>query len=193
MGKKCNLNDIFYGGKGHFAPGKRALLRSWGGGHVPPVPPPLPTPLAGWVLFFMIKQKHIRDKMRYSNLSNNMMISVNNNYNSNTVIKQDFAVVKQDFAVVKQVDGRTAHMTDTTRYQSWQCTPPPPPTRSCWIHPCLCMWIFYLYTNNMLSFAVITIFNPAPAQSWLDTMFYKDSDVFCANETEVKLSCYITV
>ena len=31
----------------------------------------------GWslVLFFMIKQKIIRDKMRYSNLSNNMMIS----------------------------------------------------------------------------------------------------------------------
>jgi hypothetical protein len=39
------------------------------------------TPLApargggGWVLFFMIKQTIIRDKMRYSNLSNNMMIS----------------------------------------------------------------------------------------------------------------------
>ena len=30
---------------------------------------------AGGVLFFMIKQKNIRDKMRYSNLSNNMMIS----------------------------------------------------------------------------------------------------------------------
>jgi hypothetical protein len=30
---------------------------------------------AGGVLFFMIKQKIIRDKMRYSNLSNNMMIS----------------------------------------------------------------------------------------------------------------------
>ena len=27
------------------------------------------------VLFFMIKQKIIRDKMRYSNLSNNMIIS----------------------------------------------------------------------------------------------------------------------
>jgi hypothetical protein len=44
---------------------------------------------------------------------------VNNNYNSNTV-------VKQDFAVVKQVDGRAAHMTDTTRHQSWQSTPTPP-------------------------------------------------------------------
>jgi hypothetical protein len=43
------------------------------------------------------------------------------------LVKQDFAVVKQDFAVVKQVDGRTAHMTDTTRHQSWQSTPPPPP------------------------------------------------------------------
>ena len=40
---------------------------------------------------------------------------MNNNYNSNTV-------VKQDFAVVKPVDGRAAHMTDTTR----QSTPPPP-------------------------------------------------------------------
>ena len=30
---------------------------------------------AGGVLFFMIKQKIIRGKMRYSNLSNNMMIS----------------------------------------------------------------------------------------------------------------------
>jgi hypothetical protein len=45
---------------------------------------------------------------------------VNNNYNSNTV-------VKQDFAVVKQVDVRAAHMTDTTRHQSWQSTTPPPP------------------------------------------------------------------
>jgi hypothetical protein len=44
---------------------------------------------------------------------------VNNNYNSNTV-------VKQDFAVVKQVDGRAAHMTDTTRHQSCQSTPPLP-------------------------------------------------------------------
>jgi hypothetical protein len=43
---------------------------------------------------------------------------VNNNYNSNTV-------VKQDSAVVKQVDGRAAHMTDTTQHQSWQSTPPP--------------------------------------------------------------------
>ena len=29
----------------------------------------------GGVLFFMIKQKIIRDKTRYSNLSNNIMIS----------------------------------------------------------------------------------------------------------------------
>jgi hypothetical protein len=39
LGKKCNLNDIFHGGEGHFAPGKSALLKSWGGGHVPPMPP----------------------------------------------------------------------------------------------------------------------------------------------------------
>jgi hypothetical protein len=40
-------------------------------------------------------------------------------YNSNTV-------VKQDFAVGKQVDGRAAYMTDTTGHQSGQSTPPPP-------------------------------------------------------------------
>jgi hypothetical protein len=45
--------------------------------------------------YFHDKTKNIRDKM--SNLGNNMMISklfVNNNYNWNTVVKQDFAVVK---------------------------------------------------------------------------------------------------
>ena len=42
--------------------------------------------------------------------------TVNNNYNSPTV-------VKQDFGVVNQVDERAAHMTDTTRHQSWQSTP----------------------------------------------------------------------
>ena len=42
---------------------------------------------------------------------------MNNNYNSNTV-------VEQDFVVVKQVDGRAANMTDTTHHQSWQSTPP---------------------------------------------------------------------
>ena len=45
---------------------------------------------------------------------------MNNNYNSNTV-------VKQDFAVVKQVAGRATQMTDTTRHQSWQSTSPPLP------------------------------------------------------------------
>jgi hypothetical protein len=34
-----------------------------------------PLALARGVLFFMIKQKIIRDKMRFSNLSKNMMIS----------------------------------------------------------------------------------------------------------------------
>ena len=43
---------------------------------------------------------------------------MNNNSNSNTV-------VKQDFAVVKQVDGRAANMTDTTRHQSCQSIPLP--------------------------------------------------------------------
>jgi hypothetical protein len=45
---------------------------------------------------------------------------VNNNYNSNTVVKQDFV-----FAVVKQVDGQAAHMTDTTLHQSCQSIPLP--------------------------------------------------------------------
>jgi hypothetical protein len=44
---------------------------------------------------------------------------VNNNYNSNTV-------VKQDFAVVKQVDGQAAHMIDTTRQRTELSEPPPP-------------------------------------------------------------------
>jgi hypothetical protein len=81
------------------------------------------------VLFSMIKQKNIRDKMRYSNLSNNMMISdlaVNNNYNSITV-------VKLDFAVVKQVDGRATHMTHITRHLG--AGRAPTLTRSCWIYP----------------------------------------------------------
>ena len=41
-------------------------------------PPPPPSPGQGGargVLFFMIKQKIIRDQMRFSNLRNNMMIS----------------------------------------------------------------------------------------------------------------------
>jgi hypothetical protein len=67
--------------------------------------------------------------MRYGNLSKRI---VNNNYNSNTV-------VKQDFAVVKQVDGRAARMTDTTRHQSWQSIPPPPPPYQIMLDPSV--WI----------------------------------------------------
>ena len=37
LGKKCNLNDIFHARKGHFAPGKRALGKTWGAW--PPWPP----------------------------------------------------------------------------------------------------------------------------------------------------------
>ena len=40
MGKKCNLNDIFRAKKGHFAPEKRALGKTWGD-----LAPPVPTPL----------------------------------------------------------------------------------------------------------------------------------------------------
>lgn len=39
----------------------------------------------------------------------------------------------------------------------------------------------------LLIFAVQTIFNPAPALSWLDYFYYRLSDVFCANESEVKI------
>jgi hypothetical protein len=37
LGKKSNLNDIFHARKGHFAPGKRALGKTWG---LPPSGPP---------------------------------------------------------------------------------------------------------------------------------------------------------
>jgi hypothetical protein len=60
-----------------------------------------------------IYDKAKKDKMRYSNLSNNMIISellIHNNYNSNTV-----------------VDGRVAHMTDTTRQSAPEHPPPPLP------------------------------------------------------------------
>ena len=50
------------------------LLRGGGGGGVR-TPLALARGGAGGVLFFMIKQKIIRGKMRYSNLSNNMMIN----------------------------------------------------------------------------------------------------------------------
>ena len=38
------------------------------------------------------------------------------------------ALARGGIAVVKPVDGQVAHMTDTTRHQSWQSKPPPPPT-----------------------------------------------------------------
>jgi hypothetical protein len=50
------------------------LLGVRGGGCTTPPPYPWPEGVQG-VLFFMIKKKIIRGKMRYSNLSNNMMIS----------------------------------------------------------------------------------------------------------------------
>lgn len=37
------------------------------------------------------------------------------------------------------------------------------------------------------SFVVKTLFNPAPATADLDPRFYTLSDVFCCNETEVRL------
>ena len=63
----------------------------------------------------MMKQKNIRDRMRYSNLSNNMMQTVNNNYSSNTVVKQ----------VLLYVDRWVVHVTDTTLHQSIPYQDPP--------------------------------------------------------------------
>lgn len=40
---------------------------------------------------------------------------------------------------------------------------------------------------TFFTFAVQTIFNPAPALSWLDYFYYRLSDVFCANESEVRI------
>jgi hypothetical protein len=51
LGKKCNLNDIFHGRKGHFAPGKRALWKTrWGAC-------PSPTTGAGNHLFITLLPK----------------------------------------------------------------------------------------------------------------------------------------
>ena len=49
--------------------------------------------------------------------------------------------------------------------------------------------VYKLYETVLilLIFAVQTIFNPAPALSWLDYFYYRLSDVFCANESEVKI------
>ena len=44
-------------------------------------------------------------------------------------------IVKQDFAVVKQVDGRVAHMTNTTWHQSWQRNPSGPPPNQITMDP----------------------------------------------------------
>ena len=41
-------------------------------------------------------------------------------------VRTPLALARGGFAVVKPVDGQVAHMTDTTRDQSWQSTPPPP-------------------------------------------------------------------
>jgi hypothetical protein len=98
----------------------------------------------------MIKQKNIRDKMRYSNLSNNMMISelwTNNSYSSNTVVEEILQLY---------VDGRAAHVTDTTLHQGWQSTPPPP-TRSYCIHPCFQATVRKI---SLFTASYITIYTP---------------------------------
>ena len=69
--KFCHTN-LFHDGKENTVEPGMDLLLGGGGG--------VCTPLAlarggAGVLFFMINQNIIRDKMRYSNLSNNMMIS----------------------------------------------------------------------------------------------------------------------
>jgi hypothetical protein len=62
------------GGGGGGPPPARGGGGGGGGGAVHP-PSPGQRGCRGGVLFFMIKQKIIRYKMRYSNLSKNMMIS----------------------------------------------------------------------------------------------------------------------
>jgi hypothetical protein len=59
---------------------------------------------------FHDQAKNNRDRMRYSNLSNNMMIT-----------KLWITITIQ----IQYVDGRAAHMTDTTLHQSWQSSPLP--------------------------------------------------------------------
>ncbi len=51
---------------------------------------------AGGVLFCMIKQKNIRKEMRYSNLSNNLMIQQLRceQYNSNTVLVNNNSIIQ---------------------------------------------------------------------------------------------------
>ena len=45
----------------------------------------------------------------------------------------------------------------------------------------------YVMLNDFVFLLVQTIFNPAPASPWLDCYYYRLSDVFCANESEVRL------
>ena len=83
---------------------------------------------------------------------------MNNNYNSNTV-------VKQDFAVVKQVDGRAARMTDTTRHQSWQSTPLPLPDHAGSIPGCVSsrivlMGLYVLFVSEEDIAAEATLVQP---------------------------------
>lgn len=41
----------------------------------------------------------------------------------------------------------------------------------------------------VIIFLVLTILNAAPASADLDTEFFRLSDIFCVNETEVKIEC----
>ena len=112
---------------------------------------------------FHDKAKNIRDKMRYSNVSNNMMILGN---------------CEQQFKFKYSSHGRqVAHMTDTTWHQSWQSTPtPPPPTRSCWIHP----WLSLLERSTRIAGrqvrsrgSIVAFFTTAPAwwSKFIDVQF----------------------
>lgn len=52
---------------------------------------------------------------------------------------------------------------------------------------CLRMHTLMLSTEPLQSFVVKTLFNPAPAIADLDPQFYTLSDVFCCNESEVRI------
>ena len=92
---------------------KWKLSKGWGGGGVQ----------WGGVLFLMMNQKNIRDKMRCTNLSSNMTDKRTVNvqqlqfkYSGQTRLATS-ALLQYGY-VTWLIDGRT----DTTRHQSWQST-----------------------------------------------------------------------
>jgi hypothetical protein len=134
------------GGAGGCAPPSLALVRGGAGG----------------VLFFMIKQNIIWDKMRYSNLSNNMMIS---ELWTTITIQIQWSIAVQ---WSKLMGGRHTWPTQlgTTASRAH------PPTRSCWTHPWMqrtllsiepaCACSNWLNADGVTLTKTITLINIAP-------------------------------